>query len=57
MILSLERAQSVKDYLVNRGISADRLKVKGMGESEPITSNRTAKGREKNRRIEFVRTN
>lgn len=57
LILSQERAQSVKDYLVNRGVSADRIKVKGMGESEPITSNRTAKGREKNRRIEFVRIN
>jgi len=57
MILSKERAQSVKDYLVNRGIDGNRISVKGMGESEPVSSNRTAKGREKNRRIEFIRVN
>ena len=55
MILSLDRAQSVKDYLVNRGIDPNRLKVKGKGESAPVASNRTAKGRAKNRRIEFRR--
>jgi outer membrane protein OmpA-like peptidoglycan-associated protein len=57
MILSMERAQSVKDYLVNRGVSPNRIKVKGLGESEPIASNRTARGRAKNRRIEFRRVN
>jgi outer membrane protein OmpA-like peptidoglycan-associated protein len=54
-MLSQERAQAVKDYLVNRGIDGKRIKVKGMGESEPVASNRTAAGREKNRRIEFIR--
>jgi len=57
MILSLERAQSVKDYLINRGIAPARMTVKGKGESEPATSNRTAAGRAKNRRIEFKRVN
>lgn len=57
MILSRERAQSVKAYLVNRGINPSRVKIKGMGESSPVASNRTAKGRLKNRRIEFVRVN
>ncbi|OGJ87522.1 MAG: hypothetical protein A2248_18670 [Candidatus Raymondbacteria bacterium RIFOXYA2_FULL_49_16] len=57
MVLSLERAQSVKSYLVNRGVAADRVQVKGFGESQPVSSNRTAKGRAENRRIEFVRIN
>ncbi|MBL8026948.1 MAG: OmpA family protein [Fibrobacteres bacterium] len=55
MMLSQERAQAVKDYLVNRGVDAKRIKVKGIGEGEPVASNRTAAGREKNRRIEFIR--
>jgi len=55
LMLSRERAQAVKDYLVNRGIDEKRIKATGMGESTPVASNRTAAGREKNRRIEFVR--
>ena len=51
--LSLLRAQSVKDYLVSKGIAASRLKVQGLGAEEPIASNETAEGRFKNRRIEF----
>lgn len=51
--LSLKRAQSVKDYLVSKGVSASRLKVQGVGAEEPIASNDTAEGRFKNRRIEF----
>lgn len=57
MILSQERAQAVKDYLVNRGIDGARIQTRGAGESEPVASNRTAKGRAKNRRIEFKRVN
>jgi len=51
--LSVKRAQAVKDYLMARGVSADRMVVKGYGESNPIASNKTAKGRSMNRRIEF----
>jgi len=52
-ILSERRSKVVKDYLVANGISAERLVVKGVGESEPIADNHTIEGRTLNRRIEF----
>ena len=51
--LSLRRAQSVKNWLVQRGIAGDRMKTVGKGEKEPIADNATAEGRTENRRIEF----
>lgn len=51
--LSQERAQSVVDYLIDRGISKERLVAKGYGESEPISENDTEIGRQLNRRTEF----
>lgn len=51
--LSLQRAKSVRSYLVNQGVSADRLDVKGFGYSRPRASSQTEKGRAKNRRVEF----
>jgi OmpA-OmpF porin, OOP family len=51
--LSDNRAKSVKEYLEGQGISSDRLESVGYGESRPIASNRTARGRETNRRVEF----
>lgn len=51
--LSLRRAEAVRDYLVSKGISADRLTVKGYGESQPIEGNDTDAGRFKNRRVEL----
>ncbi|MES0873309.1 OmpA family protein [Sinimarinibacterium thermocellulolyticum] len=53
LMLSDERARAVMDYLVESGISADRLTAIGMGEAEPIESNDTAEGRALNRRVEL----
>lgn len=51
--LSRERAQSVASYLEGQGIKSSRFEVLGMGSSNPIASNDTANGREKNRRVEI----
>jgi OmpA-OmpF porin, OOP family len=49
--LSQERAQAVRNYLIQAGISADRLKAVGYGNSQPIGDNQTAEGRQLNRRV------
>jgi outer membrane protein OmpA-like peptidoglycan-associated protein len=51
--LSQKRADAVREFLVNAGIGADRLTAVGYGETMPIASNKTAKGRAANRRVEF----
>ena len=51
--LSEKRAASVREYLVSRGVSENRLVAKGYGESLPIADNKTAEGRAKNRRVEL----
>lgn len=51
--LSRLRAEAVKQHLVNGGISASRIKAVGYGETRPITTNDTANGRLKNRRVEL----
>jgi len=51
--LSRRRAESVRAYLVGRGVSASRLTTVGYGESQPVASNATAAGKAENRRIEF----
>lgn len=51
--LSLSRANTVRDYLVSRGIPAERLTALGAGPDNPVVSNDTAEGRSRNRRIEF----
>jgi OOP family OmpA-OmpF porin len=51
--LSVERAQTVKAYLVSKGINENRLSTVGYGKSNPIADNETADGRAMNRRIVF----
>ncbi|MFH2006617.1 MAG: OmpA family protein [bacterium] len=52
--LSRLRAVTVRNYLVSRGAPAGKLATAGYGKSRPIATNRTKKGREKNRRVEFI---
>ena len=54
LILSEQRAKSVRDYLGLMGISLDRLSYEGFGENQPVADNLTEAGRAKNRRTEFV---
>jgi len=54
MGLSRRRAEAVRNYLISKGVSADRLTARGYGESQPVTSNATLQGRVKNRRVELV---
>jgi len=56
MKLSQARAESVKTYLTKQGVDADRMEPKGYGETVAIADNRTKKGRDLNRRVEFVIT-
>lgn len=51
--LSQKRTESVKDYLIKKGVSGSRIKAIGYGESKPIATNSTALGRAKNRRVEL----
>ena len=53
MTLSQQRAQSVKDYLVNQQILSARISTRGYGETRPVASNDTANGRALNRRVEI----
>lgn len=52
--LSEARAQAVLDYLVAHGVGKDRLIAKGFASAVPLDTNKTAEGRENNRRVEFV---
>lgn len=52
--LSQERAESVLEYLVKKGITRNRLEAKGYGPDKPVSSNNTDEGRSKNRRVEFT---
>jgi len=54
MRLSKDRAESVKNYLVAQGANNGRIEAVGYGESQPVATNNTAAGRQKNRRVEFT---
>jgi outer membrane protein OmpA-like peptidoglycan-associated protein len=54
--LSEQRANSVRTYLVSKGIASSRFTSTGMGVADPIATNETAEGRSQNRRVEFAIT-
>jgi OOP family OmpA-OmpF porin len=51
--LSVKRAESVKAYLVTKGIEPNRIYTEGKGKKQPVADNKTAEGRAKNRRVEI----
>jgi outer membrane protein OmpA-like peptidoglycan-associated protein len=51
--LSLDRAKTVRDFFVSKGIDASRLEVKGYGSSNPVADNTTPEGQAQNRRVEL----
>ncbi|WP_431104376.1 outer membrane protein OmpA [Roseateles noduli] len=51
--LSVQRAESVKSYLVSKGLEKNRVYTEGKGKKQPIADNKTAEGRAKNRRVEI----
>ena len=52
--LSEKRAGTVRDYLVQQGISTDAIEARGFGKTEPVASNDSPEGRQQNRRVEMV---
>ena len=51
--LSLQRADATRDYLVTRGVAANRFQIDGRGAREPVANNDTDAGRARNRRVEI----
>lgn len=56
LTLSQKRAESVKNYLISKGLVASRFKTTGLGIEQPIATNDTPEGRSQNRRVEFAIT-
>ncbi len=54
LTLSDKRAESVKNYLISKGLASSRFKTTGLGIADPIATNDTAEGRSQNRRVEFA---
>jgi outer membrane protein OmpA-like peptidoglycan-associated protein len=52
--LSEDRANSVKNYLISKGLVTERIESKGLGQNTPIAPNTTATGRAQNRRVQIV---
>jgi OOP family OmpA-OmpF porin len=52
--LSQDRAESVRAYLVQRGVKSERITAVGKGESTPVATNDTTEGRANNRRVEII---
>lgn len=54
LILSKNRSEATKQYLVERGVDPSRIRVEYYGETKPIASNETAEGKQRNRRVEMT---
>jgi len=54
MKLSQQRADTVREFLMSQGMSADTITAKGMGQDDPVADNSTAAGRKLNRRVEII---
>jgi outer membrane protein OmpA-like peptidoglycan-associated protein len=54
MTLSQNRANAVRDYLIQKGINSSSISSRGFGESQPVAENSTSSGRQQNRRVELV---
>lgn len=54
--LSEKRANAVRDFLVGAGVPADKISAVGKGEADPVATNKTAAGRQQNRRVELIIT-
>jgi OmpA-OmpF porin, OOP family len=52
--LSQDRADSVREYFIGKGIEPDRVASKGYGETKPVATNDNDEGRQRNRRVEFM---
>jgi outer membrane protein OmpA-like peptidoglycan-associated protein len=52
--LSKQRAESVKQFFLSRGVPANRFEIEYFGETKPVTDNITEAGKKKNRRVEFL---
>src|SRR5215831_620719 len=53
-VLSQKRAEAVMQYLISQGVKPDMISARGLGEADPIASNKTAQGRAQNRRVEVT---
>jgi len=54
LLLSKQRAKAVMDYLIEKGIAANRIQTTGKGDTDPVASNQTEEGRAQNRRTEIL---
>lgn len=54
MKLSQQRAEAVRDYLIQQGVAQDTLTAQGFGKADPVADNGTAAGRQRNRRVEII---